>query len=153
MFELRCAYICHHCVTLFLRPVFFPRRQMFSLLWLLGVLAIPGTFVAGYFIYSNLFDTPSVWMALVFPLGRIFYTALMFLLTIGFIFRASKPVLRLLNIHFFGILGRLTYCAYLCHFFITRATSFGTRRLANLGVFEMVSKARKVKSTVRRNNY
>ncbi|XP_061502943.1 nose resistant to fluoxetine protein 6 [Anopheles gambiae] len=115
----------------------FKTPKMFSLLWLLGVLAIPGTFVAGYFIYSNLFDTPSVWMALVFPLGRIFYTALMFLLTIGFIFRASKPVLRLLNIHFFGILGRLTYCAYLCHFFITRATSFGTRRLANLGVFEM----------------
>uniref|UniRef100_A0A182P598 Acyltransferase 3 domain-containing protein n=1 Tax=Anopheles epiroticus TaxID=199890 RepID=A0A182P598_9DIPT len=115
----------------------FKTPKMFSLLWLLGMAAIPGTFVVGYFIYSNLFETPAVWMAVVFPLGRIFYTALMFLLSVGFIFRASKPILRLLNIHFFGILGRLTYCAYLCHFFITRATSFGTRRLANLGVFEM----------------
>uniref|UniRef100_A0A182IXD2 Acyltransferase 3 domain-containing protein n=1 Tax=Anopheles atroparvus TaxID=41427 RepID=A0A182IXD2_ANOAO len=117
----------------------FKTPKMFSLLWLLGVLAIPGSFVAGYFLYSNLFETPSAWMALVFPLGRIFYTALLFFLTVGFIFRASKPVLRLLNIHFFGILGRLTYCAYLCHFFITRAAAFGTRRSINLGVFEMNS--------------
>ncbi|XP_035910622.1 nose resistant to fluoxetine protein 6-like [Anopheles stephensi] len=122
---------------LYLQRKNFKTPKMFSFLWLLGMLAMPGSFAAGYFIYSNLFETPSVWMALVFPLGRILYTALMFLLTVGFIFRASKPILRLLNIHLFGILGRLTYCAYLCHFFITRAVSFGTRRLANLGVFEM----------------
>uniref|UniRef100_A0A182Q9I1 Acyltransferase 3 domain-containing protein n=1 Tax=Anopheles farauti TaxID=69004 RepID=A0A182Q9I1_9DIPT len=115
----------------------FKTPKMFSLLWLLGVLAMPGTFAVGYFVYTTLFETPAVWIALAFPLSRIFYTALMFLLSIGFIFRASKPVLRLLNIHLFGILGRLTYCAYLCHFFITRAASFGTRRLANLSVFEM----------------
>uniref|UniRef100_A0A4Y0BQ35 Acyl_transf_3 domain-containing protein n=1 Tax=Anopheles funestus TaxID=62324 RepID=A0A4Y0BQ35_ANOFN len=124
---------------LYLQRKNFKPPKMFSLLWLLGMVAMPGTFAAGYFIYSNLFETPSVWMAIVFPLGRILYTALMFLLSIGFIFRVSKPILRMLNIHFFGILGRLTYCAYLCHFFITRATSFGTRRLANLGVFEMNS--------------
>uniref|UniRef100_A0A182Q2H6 Acyltransferase 3 domain-containing protein n=1 Tax=Anopheles farauti TaxID=69004 RepID=A0A182Q2H6_9DIPT len=115
----------------------FQTPKMFSLVWLLGVLAVPGTFAVGYFVYTTLFETPAVWIALVFPLSRIFYTALMFLLSIGFTFRASKPVLRLLNIHLFGILGRLTYCAYLCHFFITRAASFGTRRLANLDVFEM----------------
>uniref|UniRef100_A0A182LZ52 Acyltransferase 3 domain-containing protein n=1 Tax=Anopheles culicifacies TaxID=139723 RepID=A0A182LZ52_9DIPT len=115
----------------------FKTPKMFTLLWLLGMLAMPGTFAAGYFIYTNMFETPSVWMALFFPLGRLLYTGIMFLLSIGFIFRTSKPILRLFNIHFFGILGRLTYCAYLCHFFITRATSFGTRRLANLGVFEM----------------
>ncbi|XP_053674162.1 nose resistant to fluoxetine protein 6-like [Anopheles nili] len=115
----------------------FRTPKMFSLLWLLAVLAIPGTFVAGYFIYNNLFETPSVWMSLVFPLGRLFYTALMIVLTVGFIFRASKPILRLLNIHLFGILGRLTYCAYLCHFFIARAVSFGTKRQSNLETFEM----------------
>ncbi|XP_058123123.1 nose resistant to fluoxetine protein 6-like [Anopheles ziemanni] len=115
----------------------FKTPKMFSLLWLLAVLAVPGSFVAGYVVYSNLFETPSAWMALVFPLGRILYTALMFFHTVAFIFRASKPVLRLVNIPFFGILGRLTYCAYLCHFFITRAAAYGTRRSINLGVFEM----------------
>uniref|UniRef100_A0A182IKY1 Acyltransferase 3 domain-containing protein n=1 Tax=Anopheles atroparvus TaxID=41427 RepID=A0A182IKY1_ANOAO len=117
----------------------FKTPKMFSLLWLLGMLAIPGSFMAGYFLYSNLFETPSAWMALVFPLGRIFFTALVVFLAVGFIFRASKPILRLLNIHFFGILGRLSYSAYLCHMFIDRAIGLGTRRSKNLGVFDMIA--------------
>ncbi|XP_058065856.1 nose resistant to fluoxetine protein 6-like [Anopheles bellator] len=123
--------------VLHLKKTNFKAPKMFALLWFLGVLAMPAYFISGYFIYSNIFETPAVWMALLYPLGRIFYTALMVLFTVGFFFRASKFVLRMLNVHFFGVLGRLTYCAYLCHLFITRAASFGTRRSVNIGVFEM----------------
>uniref|UniRef100_A0A182IKA0 Acyltransferase 3 domain-containing protein n=1 Tax=Anopheles atroparvus TaxID=41427 RepID=A0A182IKA0_ANOAO len=101
--------------------------------------AVPGWFMFGFFFYNNLFETPSAWLAVAFPLGRIFYTALIVLFIVGFIFPASKLCLRLANIHFFGVLGRLTYCAYLCHYFIVRATAFGVRRTLDLRLFEMTT--------------
>ncbi|XP_052873648.1 nose resistant to fluoxetine protein 6-like [Anopheles cruzii] len=117
----------------------FHPTKMFSMLWILGFCAIPGSFIAGYLIYSNVFHKPSIWMAVYFPLGRIFYTLLLLLFIIGCTFRTIEPIARLLNIHIFGILGRLSYCAYLGHFFITRAFWFNSSRFTDLGIVEMTA--------------
>ncbi|XP_058123124.1 nose resistant to fluoxetine protein 6-like, partial [Anopheles ziemanni] len=115
----------------------FQPTKMFTILWFLGIVAIPAWFMFGFLMYNQDFETPSAWMAIAFPLGRIYYTALIVLFIIGFIFPASRFCLRLANIHFFGILGRLTYCAYLWHFFINRAIAYGTRHTIDFRLFEM----------------
>ncbi|KFB44408.1 AGAP005146-PA-like protein [Anopheles sinensis] len=117
----------------------FQPTKMFTLLWFLGIGAVPAWFMFGFFLYNQHFETPSAWMAIAFPLGRIYYTALIVLFIVGFIFPASRLCLRLANIHFFGILGRLTYCAYLWHFFINRALAYGTRHTIDFQLFEMTT--------------
>ncbi|XP_052873649.1 uncharacterized protein LOC128278967 [Anopheles cruzii] len=59
--------------VLHLKKTNFKVPKIFALLWILGVLAMPAYFISGYFIYSNIFETPAVWMALLYPLGLTEY--------------------------------------------------------------------------------
>ncbi|XP_050093924.1 nose resistant to fluoxetine protein 6-like [Anopheles aquasalis] len=117
----------------------FTPSTLFSVFWVLGVFAIPGTFIAGYFIFNNEFETPSIWMSIMFPVVRIVFTGLLVLLIIGLTFRAIELIIRLVNMHIFSVLGRLSYCAYLCHFFIIRAYWFNTGRYTHFYIVEMTA--------------
>uniref|UniRef100_A0A182FE51 Uncharacterized protein n=1 Tax=Anopheles albimanus TaxID=7167 RepID=A0A182FE51_ANOAL len=95
--------------------------------WFISCLVIPALFAAGYIFYRYRFNTPSIWMSLLFPVIRLVYSAVVFFIGVGLSFRFMKLLTRLADIPFFTIVGRLTYSAYLCHLFLIKFSLFSTR--------------------------
>ncbi|KFB44409.1 AGAP005145-PA-like protein [Anopheles sinensis] len=107
--------------------------------WWVSCLSIPSMFAAGYFFYHNRFETPSVWMALLFPFLRLLFTGIVFFIGIGLSFRFVKLLTRLADIPFYTIIGRLTYSAYLVHLFLVKMAVFNTRSFFRYGAIDIGS--------------
>lgn len=97
-------------------------------------------FLIGRIFYVNDYPKPSVWMSVYFAGARVMWGLVALMGFCGFAFRISKPVTRIMNIKFFEVLGRLTYGAYVGHFFMIKMMYYNTRELSNLGSFDVVSK-------------
>ncbi|XP_053676557.1 nose resistant to fluoxetine protein 6-like [Anopheles nili] len=105
--------------------------------WFGSLLMIPTLFATGYIFYHYRFATPSLWMALLFPLVRLFYSAIIFFIGVGLSFRFLKLLTRLADIPFLTIVGRLTYSAYLCHLFLIKMSLFNTRSFFRYGLIDI----------------
>uniref|UniRef100_A0A182QII7 Acyltransferase 3 domain-containing protein n=1 Tax=Anopheles farauti TaxID=69004 RepID=A0A182QII7_9DIPT len=107
--------------------------------WLASCLCVPILFATGYIFYHYQFSTPSVWMALLFPLIRLLYSAIIFFVGVGLSFRFIKLLTRLCDIPFHTIIGRLTYSAYLCHLCLIKMSLFNTRSFFRYALIDIGS--------------
>lgn len=78
-------------------------------------------------------------MSIYFAVARVVWAFIIVLGLLGFLYRVSKPITRFTNIRIFEVLGRLTYGAYVGHFFIIKIMFYNVRELSNLNVFNIVS--------------
>ncbi|XP_065082172.1 nose resistant to fluoxetine protein 6-like [Ochlerotatus camptorhynchus] len=118
----------------------FGTHWLFRITWYSLFLLGPGLFLTGRIFYVNDFPKPSLWMSIYFAAARVLWALIIVVGFFGFVYRVNKPVTRLLSIRFFEILGRLTYGAYVVHFFIIKMMFYNVRELSNLSVFDISTK-------------
>ncbi|KAL9700600.1 hypothetical protein quinque_004041 [Culex quinquefasciatus] len=118
----------------------FRRSPWFRLAFFSIFIVGPGMFLIGRIFYVNDYPKPSVWMSVYFAGARVMWGLVALMGFCGFAFRISKPVTRIMNIKFFEVLGRLTYGAYVGHFFMIKMMYYNTRELSNLGSFDVAVK-------------
>lgn len=90
--------------------------------------------------YLNKFEKPAIWMAVFYPVMKHMWIALGAIMVYGIIYEYSKPIKGFLNFSVFVPLGRLTYCAYVCHVFMLKNTFFGTREMGYFSKMSLLSK-------------
>ncbi|XP_055529256.1 nose resistant to fluoxetine protein 6-like [Wyeomyia smithii] len=111
-------------------------NRIFRVTWYLLFLVWPVLFLSGQHFYTHDYSKPSLWMAVYFTVARGLWAFLLAIGFFGFLYRVNKPLHRLLNIRLFEVLGRLTYGAYVGHFFIMKMMFYNIRHVEDLGVFD-----------------
>ncbi|XP_058456507.1 nose resistant to fluoxetine protein 6-like [Malaya genurostris] len=112
-------------------------NRLFRIVWYLLYILWPTLFLSGQNFYVNDYPKPSVWMAVYFAVARCLWALLLGIGFFGFVYRVNKPLTRLLNIHLFEVLGRLTYGAYVGHFFIMKIMFYNVRQLDDYTDFQV----------------
>ncbi|XP_055609835.1 nose resistant to fluoxetine protein 6-like [Uranotaenia lowii] len=116
------------------------QKLAFKLSWYSIFIVGPCLFLFGQLFYFNDYPKPSVWMSVYFAGARIVWALIMAVGFFGFVFQVNKSITRLMHIRLFEVLGRLTYGAYVGHFFIIKMMFFNVREPSNLGTFDMATK-------------
>ncbi|XP_058832868.1 nose resistant to fluoxetine protein 6-like [Topomyia yanbarensis] len=111
-------------------------KRIFRIVWYLLFLLWPTLFLSGQHFYINDYPKPSVWMSIYFTVARSLWALLLCIGFFGFIYRVNKPLTRLLSIRLFEVLGRLTYGAYVVHFFIMKIMFYNVRHLDDFDAFD-----------------
>ncbi|XP_055610840.1 nose resistant to fluoxetine protein 6-like [Uranotaenia lowii] len=133
-----------------LGAIYFHQRQKFhdgNRAWYLKAIfycTVPlGAMVmyANSIFYENDFPKPSIWMAIFYPTLKHSWIFLGAILIYGVIYEYSGVLKRFLNFSIFVPLGRLTYCAYVCHVFMLKNVFFGNREVAYFSKMNHLSKA------------
>lgn len=115
------------------------RAWYLQLLWYLTVPIGFLCLMSNMIFYQYNFEKPSVWMAAYYPTVKHMWIFLGAIMIYGVIYEYSKIIKGFLNFSIFVPLGRLTYCAYVCHVFMLKNVFFGTREV---GYFSKVSLVR-----------
>ncbi|XP_053687401.1 nose resistant to fluoxetine protein 6-like isoform X2 [Sabethes cyaneus] len=111
-----------------------------KLLWYgtapVGVLCLMSNSI--FYLYN--FEKPSIWMAIYYPIMKNMWVFLGAMMLYGIIYEYSKVIKGFLNFSIFVPLGRLTYCAYVCHVFMMKNVFFGTREVGYYSKMALFSK-------------
>ncbi|XP_058830752.1 nose resistant to fluoxetine protein 6-like [Topomyia yanbarensis] len=91
-----------------------------------------------FYVYN--FEKPSIWMALYYPVMKNMWIFLGAIMLYGVIHEYNKTIKEFLNFSIFVPLGRLTYCAYVCHVFMLKNVFFGTREVGYFSKMSLFSK-------------
>lgn len=90
--------------------------------------------------YQYNFEKPAIWMAVFYPVMKHMWIFLGAIMLYGIIYEYSKPIKAFLNFSVFVPLGRLTYCAYVCHVFMLKNAFFGMREMGYFSKMSLLSK-------------
>ncbi|XP_062550135.1 nose resistant to fluoxetine protein 6-like [Armigeres subalbatus] len=90
--------------------------------------------------YEYNFEKPAIWMAIFYPVVKHMWIFLGALMIYGIIYEYSRQIKGFLNFSVFVPLGRLTYCAYVCHVFMLKNTFFGMREMGYFSKMSLISK-------------
>uniref|UniRef100_A0A182YEG2 Acyltransferase 3 domain-containing protein n=1 Tax=Anopheles stephensi TaxID=30069 RepID=A0A182YEG2_ANOST len=102
------------------RSINLAESKAFRAVWYATFLIVPLSMLPSYVFYVNDFETPSVWMAIYFPIMKNLYGIGIGIVIVGSIYGVNGVLKRILNYPFFEPLGRLAYGAYLIHPFVMR---------------------------------
>ncbi|XP_058461156.1 nose resistant to fluoxetine protein 6-like [Malaya genurostris] len=91
-----------------------------------------------FYVYD--FEKPSIWMAIYYPVMKNMWIFLGAIMLYGLIHEYNKTIKAFLNFSIFVPLGRLTYCAYVCHVFMLKNVFFGTREVGYFSKMSLLSK-------------
>ncbi|EAT36801.1 AAEL011139-PA, partial [Aedes aegypti] len=90
--------------------------------------------------YKYNFEKPAIWMAVFYPVMKHMWILLGAIMIYGIIYEYSKPIKAFLNFSIFVPLGRLTYCAYVCHVFMLKNAFFAMREMGYFSKMSLLSK-------------
>nr|XP_019547216.2 nose resistant to fluoxetine protein 6-like [Aedes albopictus] len=142
-------YLVHYLFGIISGFIYFQLKQsnynlatlrIYRIIWYSLYILGPAQFFLGQIFYMNDFSKPSIWMSIYFAAARVVWAFIIVLGLLGFLYRVSKPITRFTNIRIFEVLGRLTYGAYVGHFFIIKIMFYNVRELSNLNVFNIATK-------------
>lgn len=89
--------------------------------------------------YSNDFETPSIWQALLSILLKHTWGLIMAVGIIGFIYRYGWFLPNVFNYGAWRIIGRISYATYICHLFILKLLMSSIHQPMYLSVYNVVS--------------
>uniref|UniRef100_A0A8D8L8T4 (northern house mosquito) hypothetical protein n=2 Tax=Culex pipiens TaxID=7175 RepID=A0A8D8L8T4_CULPI len=115
------------------------RAWYLQLLWYIVVPVGFLTMMSNVIFYQNNFEKPSLWMALFYPAMKNSWVLLGAISLYGMIYEYNKLVKDFLSSSFFVPLGRLSYCAYVCHMALLKLVFFGTRETRYFGQMALIS--------------
>ncbi|XP_055533122.1 nose resistant to fluoxetine protein 6-like [Wyeomyia smithii] len=90
--------------------------------------------------YVNNFEKPSIWMAIYYPVMKNIWVFLGAIILYGIIYEYNRVIKGFLYFSIFVPLGRLTYCAYVCHVFMLKNVFFGSREVGYFSKMSLFSK-------------
>ncbi|XP_062542301.1 nose resistant to fluoxetine protein 6-like [Armigeres subalbatus] len=142
-------YLIHYLIGIIFGLLYFKLKQinykpkpvvLYRAIWyLLYLIGIAQCFV-GVIFYRNDFPKPSLWMSIYAAVSRIVWALIIGFGMMGFVYRISKAFVRFTNIRIFEVFGRLTYGAYVGHFFIIKIMFYNVREPSDMSVFEITTK-------------
>ncbi|KAL9700829.1 hypothetical protein quinque_004270 [Culex quinquefasciatus] len=116
------------------------RAWYLQLIWYLTVPIGFLCLMSNMIFYQYNFEKPSIWMAIFYPTMKHMWIFLGAIMIYGVIYEYSKVIKGFLNFSIFVPLGRLTYCAYVCHVFMLKNVFFGTREVGYFSKVSLLSK-------------
>ncbi|XP_055628631.1 nose resistant to fluoxetine protein 6-like [Toxorhynchites rutilus septentrionalis] len=117
------------------------RSWFLQLLWYCTVPVGFLCLMSNMIFYQYNFEKPSIWMAIFYPVMKNMWIFLGTITLYGVIYQYNKVINGFLNFSIFVPLGRLTYCAYVCHVFMLKNVFFGTREIGYFSKMSLLSKA------------